>query len=73
MFSLANGEMTAIHPEFFEDDSILVSWQDINHRKLYVVSKKGTLKVINISNGSEIRKIDKLHCRPFGSNSKHDF
>jgi len=54
--------MTAIHPEFFEDDAILASRQDIGHRKLFVFSKSGKLRVINISNGSEIFSIEKLRC-----------
>ncbi len=54
--------MTAIHPEFFEDDTILASRQDNGHRKLYVYAKSGMLRVINISNGSEIFSFEKLKC-----------
>ena len=59
LFSLKDGELLTLHPDMFENTRILTCHQDTTHRRLYLQSVSGVLKVINISNGSKLRQ-DKL-------------
>ena len=52
LFSLMDGSLIQVHLHIFIDDPIDMVRQDAQFRKIYVTSRSGTTKVLNIQNGT---------------------
>ena len=52
IFTLRDGSMHAMHQHLFKNELIYLSRQDRKARKVYLASRSGQIKVINVSTGT---------------------
>jgi len=59
MYRMKDGFMQNLHSNMFEDPTADIQdfRQDKRHRKCYVMSNKGEVKVLNISNGVALKTL----------------